>query len=160
MKKSHLLALILLFLPALALVSCSDDNDLPKVGITVDFKNPVVNDTVYAVAGDSLVVNSVTVKNLENDKAVALTQVPYYIDGFYLGTAVIPPYDASVLVPEGTRVGRHILELTAPVLMVDKAPADAVLGFYLKVVESEDDIPDEANPSTLSGTASYSDVKK
>lgn len=63
MKK--LFYLMMLALPMI-FVACDDDDNLPRVDITVDFDNVAnVDGVLYIVKGDSLIVNSINVTNLE-----------------------------------------------------------------------------------------------
>ena len=66
MKK--LFYLMMLALPMI-FVACDDDDNLPRVDITVDFDNVAnVDGELYIVKGDSLIVNSINVTNLEAGK--------------------------------------------------------------------------------------------
>lgn len=159
MKKSLFLFLLLL-VPALAFMSCDDDKDLPNVKFTVAFDNPVRDNTVYVVAGDTVKVTGVTVKNVDSDKAAAVTGVNYYLDGFFLGPSIFAPYPFVIPVSEDAEPGDHVLELEASVVAVDKTPAFAVLGYDIEVVESADDIPAEAVPTVLTGNAKTFDHQK
>ncbi len=159
MKKSLFLILLLL-VPALAFMSCDDDKDLPNVNFTVAFENPVVDNTVYVVAGDTVKLTSVTVQNVETNKAAAVTGVNYYLDGYYLGASIFAPYPISIPVSESAEPGEHFLELEAGVVAVDKSPAFAVLGYDIEVVSSADDIPSEATAKVLTGNAKTFDHKK
>lgn len=157
--KRTFLYLLLLILPAMAFVSCSDDDDLPKVEFSVDFGNQVSDGTVYVVAGDTLTVNAVTVKNLESDKAVGLTPVTYYINGFPEAVAPVAPFAVKFPISKTATPGRYLLTLETQVLMVDKSPAFAVISYYVKVVESADDIPSEAVPTALVAKPNYDQTK-
>ncbi len=152
--KRTFLYLLLLILPAMAFVSCSDDDDLPKVEFSVDFGNQVSDGTVYVVAGDTL-----TVKNLESDKAVGLTPVTYYINGFPEAVAPIAPFAVKFPVSEAAAPGRYLLTLETNILVVDKSPAYAVIQYYVQVVESADDIPSEAVPTALVAKPNYNQTK-
>lgn len=157
MKK--LFILLALVLPMVAFVACDNDDDLPNVKFEVTFDNPVSDGAVYVVAGDTLTVSSVTVQNMEADKKAALTEVAYFFDYYWFGTAVIAPYTYQIVIPASAKVGTHILELESNVLAVDKTPAFAVLTYKVEVVASADDLP-QATTKTLTSTPTYNDKSK
>lgn len=133
-----------------SLSSCSDENSIPDVNFKVDFSGGVVDPstgTIYVVQGETLKINSVTVTNVESDKAAAVTFVEYYWDYGLLGTSSIMPYEFTIITTEGTALGGHELTLRAGVVAVGKEPAIAVLGYNVEVVQDAADIPVE-NPST------------
>lgn len=147
------LILLLLILPSLAFVSCSDDDDLPNVtfNIAVD-GSAKVDDVYYIVRGDTLTVESITVVNEESDKKAAITQADYYWDYYYVGTSIQPPYSFEFVTDENTKTGNHLIEIEMPVLAVDKTPGIAVVGMKVKVVETADEVPQPEAPSVTKVT--------
>lgn len=151
MKK--IFSILLLALPlAFMTTSCSDDDDLPNVDITVNMSNcKQLDDVVYVVRGQILNIDGITVKNLDSNKPALITRASYFWDYTLLGTSVVAPYgfEIATIAPDeegvgGTPLGKHLLEIEMPVLAEDKAVATGVVAFVVQVVESEDDIPADA----------------
>ncbi|MDE5628202.1 MAG: hypothetical protein K2I69_01430 [Muribaculaceae bacterium] len=143
------LFLLLLLVPALSLVSCSDDHDLPNVDFNFTFENAVELDgTLYVVQGETFEIASIQVINKEEGKNALITAANYYWDYYFLGSTVQPPYGFEISVEENTPLGEHLLEVECPLYAVDKEPAFAVVAFNVKVVASAEDIPDEGSSFT------------
>lgn len=146
MKK---LLYLLLMLPLGFFASCSDDNDLPSVDITVNIENAVdANGKVYIVEGEPLTVTGIDVKSL-NGKASGISGVKYVLDHVGMGYTIVQPFGGSIdsaYLP----VGNHLLTLAFDVLQVDKSIAYAQLSTVVEVVASPDDLPDG---STLGNVA-------
>jgi len=141
--------LLLLLVPALSLVSCSDDDDLPNVTFGITFANAVEYDgKVYVVQGDTAAVQSITVTNNEAGKAAFITDAVYYWDGYYAGTSFQSPFSFEFVTTDKTPVGKHTLDITCALFAVDKSPATAVVRYPVYIVASADDIPDHAQPTT------------
>lgn len=153
---------LFLLLAALPLVftACSDDDDLPNVDMTISLENGAYLDgTLYVVQGENLTISGITVKNLESGKAAMITSADYYWDGYFLGTAIQPPFAFEIETTDKTPVGRHSLEIVSPLYAVDKDLAIAVLAYPVQVVASEDDMPDQGT-TTFSGSPSVSKDSK
>lgn len=134
--------LAILPLLAFGFTSCNDDNDLPNVDITLNISGAEsVDGTIYLVQGDTLYIDAIDVTNNEPGKAAFISSATYYWDYVNLGTAVVPPYSFAIATNENTPVGRHLLQVEAPVAAVDKELGIAVLTYVVEVVESADDIP-------------------
>lgn len=151
MKK--IFSILLLALPlAFMTTSCSDDDDLPNVDITVNMSNcKQLDDVVYVVRGQILNIDGISVKNLDGNKPALITRASYFWDYTLLGTSVVAPYgfEIATIAPDeegvgGTPLGKHLLEIEMPVLAEDKAVATGIVAFVVQVVESEDDIPADA----------------
>lgn len=137
-------SLLLAVLPvmAMSLASCSNDDDLPDVNIALDVENgTMVDGTIYVVQGDTLNVSGITVTNNEAGKGATLTNVRYYIDGYFYGESLYAPFPAYEITTESTPVGTYDLGVSCTVLAVDKSIATAALNYPFKVVASVDDIP-------------------
>lgn len=144
-------SMLLAILPVMAfsLVSCSDDKDLPDVNIALDVENAtMVNGTIYVVQGDTLNVTGIRVTNNDANKGAAVTNVKYYIDGYFIGESVFSPFPAYNLTDADTPVGKYDLGVSCTVLAVDKSIASAALNYPFEVVASADDIPSDGTPST------------
>ena len=156
--KRHFFPLLLLALPLLFLVSCSDNDDLPDVDITVNFEGLYqANGQLYALRDTPLVVNSVTVTPLGSSKEAALGSVRYYCNGVYQGTSALPPFEASFNVAE-IPDGPNFLGLEMGVFQVDKSLSWAKIEFKFNVVDDAASLPDGAIPYTNS-TAQSSQIK-
>lgn len=148
--KKFVYAIMLAVLPVLAfsLSSCHDDDDLPDVTIGLDIENGTfVDGTIYVVQGDTLNVTGITIKNNEAGKGAALTNVRYYLNGFFIGESLFSPFPASGLTDDETPVGKYDLGISCTVLAVDKSIAEAVLNYPFQVVESAEDIPSDGSAS-------------
>lgn len=146
--------LYLLLLPLMAFVaSCSDDDDnLPQVDFSITMSNVVEsNGAFYAVKGDVVSVDQVSVKSL-TDKNAAVTGVRYFLDGIPVFGSVENPFSGQIPT-EALSVGTYTLNVTCTVLQVDKTIANAVLNYPLIIVASADDLPD----GTTVGTYTLSD---
>lgn len=152
--------LLALLVPALALVSChDDDNDVPNVDFTINFENAVrVDGTLYVVKGESLKITGIDVENNEPGKGAMITAATYYWDGYYIGATVQPPFGFEYNIGENVPVGKHQIEIECPLFAVDKSPATAIVYMYVQVVASEEEIPGQGTPEarvtphiTLSG---------
>ena len=133
MKK---LLYLLLLLPLGFLASCSDDDDLPAVEVTVNIDNAV-----------PLTVQSINVESL-NGKATGISGVNYVLDHVGLGYNIVSPFGAQIN-PAYLPVGNHLFTLSFDVLQVDKSIAYAQLSTIVTVVESAEDLPDGATPETV-----------
>lgn len=146
MKKFIYLALALFALP-FALTSCSDDDDLPNVDYTISiadgYLDPATN-TIYVVQGNTLRIESLSVKNLDSDKPATLNYADYYWDYEYIGGTQIIPFAYNIDVTEATPVGQHLLTIKTMVLAVDKEPGVGIVNYPVQVVASEDDMPGTA----------------
>ena len=162
MKKFIYLLLLLVAVPAL--VSCSDDdgNDLPNVDFDLSFENAVeIEGELYIVKGENLVISGIDVINKESGKGAMITNASYYWDGYYMGSNVQPPFAFEYVIGENVPVGKHQIEISCPVYAVDKAPARAIVYFYVNVVSSAEEVPSQpsegattVHPHILADTSS------
>ena len=152
MKK--LFYLMMLALPMI-FVACDDDDNLPRVDITVDFDNVAnVDGELYIVKGDSLIVNSINVTNLESGKKAIATSAIYYLDGIRIGASIFSPFYYR-FPTENLELDSYRFSIETEIFAVDKTPAVALLSYDLTVVESKEDIPNGIDPgqgATLSDT--------
>ena len=148
MKNMKKLLYLLLLLPLGFLASCSDDDDLPAVEVTVNIDNAVdSNGHLYIVSGEPLTVQSINVESL-NGKATGISGVNYVLDHVGLGYNIVSPFGAQIN-PAYLPVGNHLFTLSFDVLQVDKSIAYAQLSTIVTVVESAEDLPDGATPGTV-----------
>lgn len=141
MKK---LLLLLFALPLLMFNSCNNDEDLPKVDIEMTLSNvSQVGNTFYAVKGDVVTINGVSVKSLTS-KDAAVTNVIYRLSKGAAYAWVVPsseePYNYSFST-EDLAEGTYTLVVNATILQVDKSIANGVFGYPIQIV---DQLPDGA----------------
>ena len=142
MKK---LLYLLLLIPFGFLASCQSDEDLPQVTIDVTFDNVAYeNGVLYVVQGEEWGVQSISVKSL-NGENTTLANVGYSLDNTTIDFSNVAPYSISfdsALMPIGT----HLLDIGFNVLQVNKPISNGVISYYVKVVESADQIPNGVLP--------------
>lgn len=154
MKKLLYLAMLLLPLGFMA-ASCSDDNDLPDVDVTVCYDNVVMdNNILYVVQGDTLKVEGIDCKGNDGKQAL-VSNVTYYLNGF----PQIHPYFAPYGVGLDTGVletGRYVLTMGMNILQVDKTMSSGMIDQSFIVVKSADDLPNGAEPGEAKTTIRFS----
>lgn len=137
MKK---LLYLLLALPML-LVSCNDEDDLPQVKMSINYSGAAtVDGELYAVQGDTIYVDSITIQPVREGKRASIISVSYYWDGWLMGVVPQPPFSASIAVT-GNKVGKHILSIQMPIVEDGCAAATAYTSYTVNVVASPEDIP-------------------
>lgn len=136
-------------LPMLLLTSCDDDgSDLPDVDYVIDITGGEFYDgQIYVVAGHDLIVNSITVINNEQGKKAMISYADYYWDYIRVAQSVVAPFGVELYINADTPLGRHNLEIYAPVFATDKSPAFSLLSYTVNVVASEDELPTEGATS-------------
>lgn len=146
MKKFFTFCLVAL--PLMFLAACSDEDDLPKVDMSITVSNAQqIDGVIYVVQGDAFTISAINVVNQEAGKAAAVTQATYYWDFYRLGTSLVPPYGFTIQTTKadgdvaGTPLGRHELQIECPLIAVDKEVANAVLVYQVEVVANASDIP-------------------
>lgn len=136
-------------LPVLLLGACDDDgSDLPDVDFVIDMTGGVYYEgQIYVVAGQNLNINSISVVNNVQGKKAMISYVDYYWDYIRVAQSVVSPFAVELYINPNTPVGRHNLEIYAPVFATDKSPAFSLLSYTVNVVESESDLPGEGASS-------------
>lgn len=142
MKKLFYLFLAL----PLALISCSDDNDLPNVEIYATFEGGTqVDDVYYVVQGQELQVTAVNIVN-HDDKEAALGGVRYFWDYMPIGTTITAPYAINIET-EKMPVGNHLLQAEMPVYAVGYPICTGYMAKKIAVVAEQEDIPEVDTPA-------------
>lgn len=137
MKK---LIYLLFLLPLALLGSCSDDDDLPNVDLTISFDNVAADGSViYVVKGEPFEVTSVSVKGIGSKALV--TSVTYYWDYLCLGTLPVAPF-CYKFGTDYTHTGNHLLGMTIEVAQEGKSLGFTGALYHVKVVDSVDDLPE------------------
>lgn len=153
MKK--LLSLLFIALPlSFAYVSCSDDDkDLPDVSMGITVSNAkILQNTIYVVQGETLIVDALNIKNNEAGKNAIITAAEYNFthESFY--TPFMPftwkrPTSADPQSFYYIPCGEYELNIVVNIAAEDKALAIGVLPYIVKIVPSADDIPADATNS-------------
>lgn len=140
--KKLIYILMLLAAPVVA-TSCSSDDDLPEVVITASFDGLWgVNGQYYAVANETLQVESVQAAGL-GGKPAALSNVTYFWNGVFVGQTLVSPFSYGI-VPQDA--GRGLLAIHMMILQEDKTVTSGTMNVGISVVNSEDDLPEGAEP--------------
>ncbi len=141
MKKIFYLMMVLPFL----LTACDEDDndfDFPDVKIDVQISGAkIVKGTIYIVQGNVLDIESIKVVPANAKKQVLIGSVNYYWDRMFVGATALEPYSYSIDTGY-VMTGKHLLQMKCSLLAVNYSPALGYLVYPVKVVESENDIPD------------------
>lgn len=142
MRKLLYLLLVLPF--AMIMASCSDDDDLPDVQITMNFGNAAVENGVLYVAQDSiLTLNSIETKAMDANQSAALVNARYYWN--YIPAPSLTwsnfPLEIDIDAMPLTESGNNLFGLQATLLETDKSIAYTNIQVPIKVVASVEDFP-------------------
>lgn len=145
MKKFFPILAAVLALPFVA-VSCSDDDgNLPNVDYNISLDGGAVldqdNGTIYVVRGDTLGIASLSVTNVDSDKAAAITSAEYFWDYNFIGASAFAPYSFDICIGDSTAVGEHLLTIRTGVIAVDKEPAIGIVNYPVMVVADSTQMP-------------------
>lgn len=153
MKK--LLYLLLLLPAAFIFSSCSDDDNLPNVEVTMTFDNAVVDDgTLYVMQDSVFSMTSLTTKAVNSDNQTAIANVRYFWNGIPAPGLTWSPFPLEIDMAQmpTVRSGANVLGLRATLLEVDKSLAYCTLNVPIKAVETEADFPNGQLPGEVSLT--------
>lgn len=140
MKK---LLYLLLLMPLPFLFSCSDDDDLAQVDMTLTLSGVSQSDNVfYTVAGENVTIENLTVKSL-NGNAATVANVIFYFNGVPLIGNPGNPFTGTFST-EGLESGTYTFSMAGQVLEVDKTITDFTYSTPIVIVESEEDLPEGA----------------
>lgn len=153
MKKLLYLLLVIPF--AMMFSSCSNDNDLPNVDITMSFDNAVVKDgTVYVLQNEEFSITGLTTKAVDSNQQSAIVNVRYFWNGYPapgLTWSNFPMVINMADMPQ-PESGNNILGLDATLLETDKSMSYCTLRIPIKAVDKVEDLPDgsQLGEATLS----------
>lgn len=135
---------LLFLLPLAFFAACSDDDDLPEVDFTLTMSNVTqLNNTYYAIKGDTVKIDNVSVKSLTGS-AATVTGVRYYLDYLpIMSNPIMTPFSTYFLTDK-LPAQKYNLGITATVLQVDKSICSAAINVPLQLVESKDKLPEGA----------------
>ncbi|MDE5870523.1 MAG: hypothetical protein K2H22_01050 [Muribaculaceae bacterium] len=143
MKKLLYLLLVIPF--AMMVSSCSNDNDLPNVDITMTFDNAAVKDGAVYVLQDSVFsITGITTKAVDSKQQSAIANIYYFWNGIpapSLTWSGLPMEIDMAKMPQ-PEDGENILGLRATLLETDKSMAYTALSVPIIAVENEEALPD------------------
>lgn len=159
MKKLLYLLLVIPF--AMMVSSCSDDNDLPNVDITMTFDNAAVKDgSVYVLADDVFSITGLTTKAVDSNQQSAIVNVKYFWNGIPAPGLTWSSFPMEVNMEEMPLVekGANILGLQATLLETDKSMAYTAINLPIVAVENEEALPEglTLGEATITFTSSQS----
>ena len=134
---------LLYLLPVLLMASCSNDDDLAEVDLTLTLSGVTqVKGNFYAVSGDDITIDGIGVKSLTNKNAT-ITRVMYYFEGIPLIGNPADPFLGSFST-EGLKSGTYALSFTGWVVQEDKSITTVACNFPVTIVSSAEDLPEGA----------------
>ena len=138
---------LLYLLPLAFFASCSNDDDLANVDLTLTLSGVTQieeNGAFYTVAGNDITVDGVSVKSLTG-KDATIVNVRYFFQGVPLPFLTNPDDPMlGTFSTEGIEAGNYTLSLTAQVLQVDKTITNVAANYRVVIVENAEDLPDNA----------------
>lgn len=133
---------LLFLLPFALMASCSDDDDLAQVDMTVTMSNVTkVNNTFYAIKGTTVTIDGTTVTPSAGKQAT-IVGVNYFMNGLPMPLAFAAPY--AIEFKADLPAGSYVLDVTGEVLQVDKSITNMLCKYPFTIVETEEDLPDGA----------------
>ena len=131
----------LFLLPLAFLASCDDNDDISPVDMTLTLSGVTqVNDSFYAVAGDEVTIDGISVKAVDG-KDTTVANVSYSLDGYLFTGTMMEPFNGTFST-ENLSAGTHTIGVEGNLLQVDAAIQVFAATYSLTIVESEDDLPE------------------
>lgn len=134
---------LFLLLPFTMFISCNDDKDFSPVDMTVTISGVTeVNDVFYTVAGENVTINNLTVKAIDG-KSTDLANVQFSLDN----APIFPVPGSDTMASFSTNnlpAGTYSINAAGNLLQVDSPIKIFAVSYKLKVVESLEDLPDNA----------------
>ena len=136
---------LLFLLPLAFFAACDDDDNLPAVDFTLTLDNVTQYEKgFYAVKGDTVIVDGVSVKPIDNGKAATVTGVRYFLDYMPIMTdPILAPFTTKFLT-EDLPARTYNFGITATVLQVDKSISNVAINVPLTIVENKEQLPEGA----------------
>ena len=146
MKK--LIYLLMLMAAPIFATSCTSDDDLPEVVITMNVDGLwQLNGQYYGVVGEPIKIESLSAAGLGGNPA-ALSNVNYFWDDTMIGSTIVSPYTFTIET-DGLTSGRDMLTAQMMILQQDKTVVYGALNVGISMVESQEDLPDGVTPLTV-----------
>ena len=137
MKKLLYLLLVLPF--AMMISSCSSDNDLPNVNVSMTFDNAAEKDgSIYVVQDSVFSITGLTTKAVDSNKQSAIVNVKYFWNGLPAPDLTWSGFPMEIKLAEE---GRNVLSLQATLLEVDKSMAFATINVPIVAVDKVENLP-------------------
>lgn len=136
---------LLFLLPIAMFSSCSNDDELANVDLTLTLDGVTQteeNGIFYTVEGNDITIEGVDVKSLSGKDAI-LVNVIYYFQGYPLIGNPANPF-LGTFSTEDLEPGTYNLSLRAEVLEVDKSITSIATNYPIVVVKSSEDLPANA----------------
>lgn len=153
---------LILALPFMMFVSCSSEADAlePDTALTVDNTVEIsgvtlLNDTIYAVVGNTIEINGIAVKTVSAQTAT-LHSALYFLDGNVIASknrSAAPSFTTN-----DSSVGKHTLSVAATLRRSDDSLTGVAINLPLVVVKSASNLP--ANAPALGTYAKTVRVRK
>ena len=148
-----------LLLPLAFLMSCSDDNDFSPVDLTITLSGVTVSDGYfYTVSGENISINNLEVKGTDGKKTT-VANVVFDLNAYPLAINPDSPY-LGIVSTDGLPSGTYSLGVTGNLLQVDSSLKNFFISYPLKIVASNEDLPEDAQVlGTYSMTYRLTDSK-
>lgn len=147
MSMKKLFYLLLVALPVLGFASCSDDDDVPDVGLTTTIEGATrVDNALYAVAGDTINIEAINLVD-HTKKGATIGGAEYFWDNYRIGNVIAAPYGLDIDT-EGVPAGRHVLQIKVGIFAVGYSPCVGYLVYPVYIVDWADDIPSSGDVET------------
>ena len=131
---------LLILLPFAMLTSC-DKDDVQPFDMTLTLSGVTqVDGNFYAVAGDNVSIDNLTVSSL-GDKKTTVANVMFYVDGYPL---FVNPWDclqALTFTTQNLPMGVNKVNVTGNLLQVGQPINNFAANFNLVIVDSEENLP-------------------
>lgn len=138
--KKFLYTLLLLAAPVL-MASCSNDDELPQVDMSIDYSGATETEGVlYIVSGDKLSIDAINVTPLKGYGKATIGATAYYWNYQYIGTSIEEPFGIAIDT-EDMPVGDYVLQINSTVYQVDRSVGMAYFTIPVKIVDQPDDVP-------------------
>ena len=158
MKRFYFLFLTLIAALPLIFTSCSNDDDLPEVDLTVAFRGATERDgTLYVARGDTLVIESLSVTPANGSKKATLGATAYYWNYQFLGTTMAEPF-GMIINTEQLPEGEYLLQINTTVFQVDKSVGIDYITFPV-VISERDELPDDVPYNRGGSVTPDSDIR-
>lgn len=146
---------LLLLLPMAMITSCSKDEIAP-FDMTLSLAGVTqVDGTFYAVAGDNITIDGLTVQDT-GGKKTALSNVMFFIGGAPIFPNPWNALDPWTFSTENLEPGTYNFGISGNLLQVDASIQSFAANYKLIIVGSQDDLPEGAPEiGTYSSTISF-----
>ncbi len=129
--------------------SCSEEDKLPNVNMTLTYESGVVSDgMVYIVQPDDLIVKSINITAVNQGHKATSGPVTYWLNGMSLGTNPEAPFGITIPT-KNLEPGKYALQLSMPVYEEDCELSTATAVVVVNVVADVQELPDVSDGQEL-----------